>query len=107
MNGKKASDINIDSLDPFAKIHELRQESELTTFTTEGIIKTQNGQSIEVSMSLIMSRSTVTEVNLSYKAGDAVKYPLVVNLVEGQLNLLNKSMTLILIPTGLLKKFLW
>lgn len=127
LSGKKALDINIDSLDPFAKgkekgsnqfvafnnthlniqqaqqyqqvqsqqqgwgvdieYHELRQETERTSFTTEGIIKTQSGQSISVSMSLVMSSSTTTEVNLSYKAGDAVKDPLVVNFGGGSADL--------------------
>ncbi|HWQ71840.1 MAG TPA: hypothetical protein VN370_05905 [Desulfitobacteriaceae bacterium] len=84
--------------------HELRQETEQTSFSTEGIIKTQDGQSIAVSMSLQMRRSTTIEVTLSYKAGDAVKDPLVVNYSGGTADLTSEKYDFDLDSNGVTEK---
>ncbi len=155
MRGNRTKDINIDSLDPFAKwkdirspqhvncnnslfnieqakqlrqpqqtqtqpqsqpqpqllgwgmdieYHELRHETEQTSFTTEGIIKTQDGKSIAVSMSLTMSRNSTTEVNLSFKAGDAVKDPLVINFRGGTADLTSEKYDFDLDSNGIVEK---
>jgi hypothetical protein len=55
-------------------------ESETTSFNAEGAIKTKDGQNINFSVSLSMSRSFYMETNMSLSAGDAAKTdPLVIN----------------------------
>ena len=55
-------------------------EAEQTTFSAEGVIKTQDGQEIAFSVDLSMSREFLREQNVSLRAGDAkLKDPLVLN----------------------------
>ncbi|AMK79045.1 MULTISPECIES: hypothetical protein [Methylomonas] len=55
-------------------------ESETTSFSAEGNIQTKDGQNLNFSVSLSMSRSFYIESDLSIRAGDAVKTdPLVIN----------------------------
>ena len=56
------------------------QETEKMQFSTEGIIRTQDGREFAFSASLSMSREYVEEANLIVRAGDAKKIdPLVIN----------------------------
>lgn len=60
--------------------HELYYESEKTTFSAEGVIKTADGREINFSVDLTMSRQFMQEQNIQLRAGDAVKTdPLVIN----------------------------
>jgi hypothetical protein len=61
--------------------HVSYQETENTNFSATGSIKTQDGKSIEFSVSLTMSREFYMETNLSIRAGDPEKKidPLVIN----------------------------
>jgi hypothetical protein len=60
--------------------HEVRTETEQTTFQATGVIRTQDGQKISFQLSLDMQRSFREESHLSLRAGDAVKKdPLVIN----------------------------
>lgn len=61
--------------------HTSYQESESSSFSATGSIKTQDGQSIEFSIQLNMSREFRMETNLSITAGDPEKKvdPLVIN----------------------------
>jgi len=55
-------------------------EAEVTTFSAEGSIKTKDGQSIDFSVSLSMSRMFYAESNLSLTVGEGKKTdPLVIN----------------------------
>lgn len=55
-------------------------ESETSSFQASGVIKTQDGQTIDFSASLNVSRSYSSEQSISLRAGDAVKIdPLVLN----------------------------
>ena len=55
-------------------------EAEITTFSAEGSIKTKDGQTIDFSVSLSMSRMFYAETNLSLAAGQGKKTdPLVIN----------------------------
>lgn len=55
-------------------------ESQTMTFNAEGSITTKDGQNINFSVSLNMSRSFYAESNLEIRAGDAAKIdPLVIN----------------------------
>ena len=59
-------------------------EQETTSFLAEGTIKTQDGKSIDLSISLKMSRSFYSESSFTFRAGQAEKIdPLVVNF-EGK-----------------------
>jgi hypothetical protein len=56
------------------------REAERTTFSAQGVIKTQDGQEIVFSVDLSMSREFAMEQNVSLRAGDArLKDPLVLN----------------------------
>lgn len=60
--------------------HEVIHESEQTTFTAQGIIKTSDGKVIQFNLSVEMQREFHQETNLSIREGDGVKKdPLVIN----------------------------
>jgi hypothetical protein len=59
--------------------HESYYEYEKTEFAADGQITTSDGQTIDFSVSLSMSREFYTEQNISIRAGDALKDPLVIN----------------------------
>jgi hypothetical protein len=59
--------------------HESHYEAEKTAVAASGIITTADGQEIEFSLSLSMSREFYTEENIQLRAGDALKDPLVIN----------------------------
>lgn len=60
--------------------HEVREETEHTSFSADGIIRTADGKEIRLSVDLSMSRSYREETSISLRAGDAVrKDPLVIN----------------------------
>lgn len=59
--------------------HESRYEFEKTEFSAGGTITTADGQRIDFSIALSMSREFYSEENLSIRAGDALKDPLVIN----------------------------
>lgn len=56
-----------------------RYELEQTRFSAAAEVKTADGQSITVSLNLNMSREFYTEQQISLRAGDALKDPLVIN----------------------------
>lgn len=58
---------------------EFYSEKEAMSFQTEGIINTSDGRTIKVDLQLNLSRSFVTQSNLSIKGGDALVDPLVIN----------------------------
>lgn len=60
--------------------HAVHEESETTTFSASGTIRTADGQEISFRIDLAMSRYYREETHVSLRAGDAVrKDPLVVN----------------------------
>ncbi|OWW23014.1 FG-GAP repeat domain-containing protein [Noviherbaspirillum denitrificans] len=60
--------------------HEVREETELSTFQAQGIIRTSDGKEISLELDLSMYRSVREESSVSLRAGDAVrKDPLVIN----------------------------
>jgi hypothetical protein len=61
--------------------HAIYQESESASFSAVGSIQTQDGQSIDISVKLKMSREFRLETNLAITAGDPEKKvdPLVIN----------------------------
>ena len=60
--------------------HESLHESEQTTFSAQGVIKTTDGKEIQFNLSLDMQREFSQESNLSIREGDGVKKdPLVIN----------------------------
>ena len=60
--------------------HELHTESEQSTFHAQGTVRTSDGREISFSLDLAMSRSYRQQVDVSIRAGDAVrKDPLVIN----------------------------
>lgn len=60
--------------------HETYQEQEKMSFAAQGIIKTADGKEIDFSVQLNMSRTFMSEKDISVRAGDAVKIdPLVIN----------------------------
>ena len=60
--------------------HAVTEETEQTSFSAQGTIKTADGQEISFTLDLAMSRQYREETNVSVRAGDAVrKDPLVIN----------------------------
>lgn len=60
--------------------HAVREEAETTSFSAQGVVKTADGKEIAFTLNLNMSRQYREEVNVSVRAGDAVrKDPLVIN----------------------------
>jgi len=59
--------------------YESHYESEATSFSADGKIITEDGQEINFSVDLQMSREFFSEESLTIRAGDALKDPLVVN----------------------------
>lgn len=59
--------------------HEVRYESEKTSFGAEGIIQTSDGQQLEINLTLSMSREYYEENTVRLRAGEALKDPLVIN----------------------------
>lgn len=59
--------------------YESYQESETLDFNAKGLVKTADGQEISINLSLSMSREFAASQQISIRAGDALKDPLVVN----------------------------
>lgn len=59
--------------------YESHEEYESTSFAAEGKIMTEDGQEIDFSVQLNMSREFFSEQSVSIREGDALKDPLVIN----------------------------
>ncbi|MDP3480262.1 MAG: hypothetical protein Q8R88_10855 [Desulfoprunum sp.] len=59
--------------------YESYQESESSSFSAQGIVRTADGQEIDFSVQLNMSRQFISEKQINIRAGDAVKDPLMLN----------------------------
>lgn len=61
--------------------HRSYRETEQTTFTASGVVRTADGRTIEFDLQLALQRSYSEETNVSVRMGDAVrkKDPLVIN----------------------------
>ncbi|MCP4125867.1 MAG: hypothetical protein GY753_02245 [Gammaproteobacteria bacterium] len=59
--------------------YESHYESESTSFSAQGVVHTADGREINIAVELNMSREFLSEQQLSLRAGDALKDPLVVN----------------------------
>ncbi|OQX12784.1 MAG: hypothetical protein BWK76_17135 [Desulfobulbaceae bacterium A2] len=58
---------------------ESHYESESTTFSAEGVVRTEDGREIAFTVDLAMSREFMSQQHISLRAGDALKDPLVIN----------------------------
>lgn len=59
--------------------HEYTEETARMDFSAQGVVKTSDGKTLSISLNLNVSRSFVSEEYLSFKAGDALIDPIVVN----------------------------
>ena len=59
--------------------YESHYEYESTSFSAEGVITTEDGREIDFSVEMNMSREFISEQQISLRAGDALKDPLVIN----------------------------
>ncbi len=59
--------------------YESHYESESTSFSAQGVVRTADGEEIEISVELNMSREFYSEQRVNLRAGDALKDPLVIN----------------------------
>ncbi len=59
--------------------YESHYEYESSAFSAQGVIQTEDGREIDFSVTLNMSREFMSEQQVSLRAGDALKDPLVVN----------------------------
>lgn len=60
--------------------HEVRIEKEAMSFSSSGSVTTEDGRQIQFQTNLSMSREFVQETHISFKAGDAMVDPLMLNL---------------------------
>lgn len=60
-------------------VEETTLERESTQFSAQGIVRTADGREIRLSVELNMSREFISHANLTVRAGDALKDPLVIN----------------------------
>ena len=67
--------------------HELFKES--TNFSAQGKVELQNGESLEFSFALSINKEIHIDENISFKAGDALIDPLVINFGKSPLELSN------------------
>ncbi len=63
--------------------YESHYEYESTQFNAQGVIMTEDGQQIDFSVDVNMSREFMSEHQISFRAGDALKDPLVINFDGG------------------------
>jgi hypothetical protein len=59
--------------------HETHHESESSQFSAQGVVQTSDGQQIDIAVELNMSRSFTSTLDEIFRAGDALKDPLVIN----------------------------
>lgn len=59
--------------------HEIHHESESSQFSAEGLVQTADGRQIAITVELNLSRSFTSTLDESFRAGEALKDPLVVN----------------------------
>lgn len=67
--------------------HERTEESSSMSFSAKGSVNTADGRQISFTLDLNVSRTFVSEENFSFKAGDALVDPLVVNFAGGSTEL--------------------
>ena len=61
------------------QLRETRTESEATSFSAKGVVRTADGKEIKFDLAMSMQREYAEETQFSLKAGDALIDPLVVN----------------------------
>jgi len=61
------------------RVEETHYEREVTTFHAEGVVRTADGEQINIDISLTMGRQFYSEESLEVRAGGALQDPLVVN----------------------------
>jgi hypothetical protein len=71
--------------------YESHYESETSSFSASGVVHTADGQEINISVELNMSRECVSQQQLSLRAGDALKDPLVINFSGSAAELTDRS----------------
>lgn len=71
--------------------YESHFEAESTSFSAQGVVRTADGREINISVELNMSREFYSEQQLSLRAGDALKDPLVINFSGSAAQLTQRS----------------
>jgi hypothetical protein len=67
------------------------QEQEYMSFHSKGVVKTEDGREINLNLKLNMSRTFVSRTDITFKAGDALIDPLVINLNGSGASLSSKT----------------
>lgn len=73
------------------KKHEIYTENSTMDFSAKGVINTADGRSIQIDLSLNVERTFVSENHISFKAGDALIDPLVINYEGASASLTNQK----------------
>lgn len=71
--------------------YESHYEAEQTAFSVKGLVRTADGKEIAIDLELRMSREFFSEQQLSLRAGDAMKDPLVINYSGNSAQLTQRS----------------
>ena len=66
-------------------------ESEQTSFSANGIVNTADGQSLDISIQLSMSREFMSEQSVTVRTGAALKDPLVINFSGNAVELTQRN----------------
>ena len=74
-------------------LHETHYEKQTMAFSAEGVVKTSDGREISLDLELNMSREFSSQLDISIRAGDAVKKvdPLVINFASPTTALTNNK----------------
>lgn len=71
--------------------HQIYTENATMDFNAQGVVKTADGKTIEIDLSLSVQRSFTSESHVSFKAGDALIDPLVINYEGASASLTNRK----------------
>lgn len=72
--------------------HSYSEESQVS-FSAKGLVRTSDGREMQLELNLNMSRTFYSQTSLSFKAGDALLDPLIINLGAAPVNLTNKKIS--------------
>lgn len=85
------SNVNEDEVGTIYDYYESHHEYETSEFTSEGIIQTEDGREIAISIKLNMSREFYSENSLQVRTGAALKDPLVLNFEGNSVGLTERN----------------
>lgn len=84
-------DVNDDLAGTIYDYYESHHEYETSEFTSEGVVQTEDGREIDISIKLNLSREFYSENSLQVRTGTALKDPLVLNFDGNSVGLTERN----------------